>query len=315
MHAVIVNQFNDPPTLAEIDTPELGDQQILLKVAAAGVNPIDVKITQGAFESMIPATFPLILGSDVVAEVVDVGARASKMSVGDRVFGQLLVAPLGSAGTYAEYVRVGEDAPLAPLPDGLDPVTAAALPTPGATAQQLADWLGDVANKTVLVVGAGGGVGSYLTQMLAKRGAKVIANVRAPDAARVSDYGAAATIDHTAAPLPEAVGAQYPDGVDALVDLANDGGGFASLASHVRRGGAAVSTVYAADVEGLEQAGLRAANFNLQATKEDFSKLGAAVVDGELVPPPVQEVSLEEIPALLATDAAGVAGKTVIRLP
>lgn len=315
MQAVIVNQFSEPPTLAELETPEPGDEQILLKVAAAGINPVDVAITQGAFESMIPATFPLILGSDVVAEVVAVGPGQSKFSVGDHVFGQLFVPPLGSAGTFAEYVRVAEDVPLVPLPDGLDPATAAALPTPGGTAQQLADWLADVAGKSVLVVGAGGGVGSYLTQILAKRGAEVIAADSARNSVRLLEYGAATTIDYTAAPLVDAVRQQHPDGIDALVDLANDAEGFASHASQVRTGGAAITTRHAADVEGLEAEGLRAANFELQATAELFARLGKAVVDGELVVPPVTEVRLDVVPSLLAPDAAALAGKTVIRFP
>jgi hypothetical protein len=77
------------------------------------------------------------------------------------------------AGTYAEYVAVTEDAPLAPVPDGLDPVAAAALPTAGGTGLALVELLGPLGGKTVLIVGAGGGVGSFATQFAVNAGARV----------------------------------------------------------------------------------------------------------------------------------------------
>ena len=91
-------------------------------------------------------------------------ARGEEISRGDELFGQLLIAPPGSAGTYAEYVAVTEEAPLARVPDGLDPVVAAALPTAGGTGLALVASLGPLAGKSVLIVGAGGGVGSFATQ-------------------------------------------------------------------------------------------------------------------------------------------------------
>jgi hypothetical protein len=127
-------------------------------------------------------------------------------------------------------------------------------------------------------------------------------------------YGAATIVDHTAGPLPESIATAWPDGIDALVDVASDAAAFAALAAHVRRGGAAVSTVYAADPAALEAAGVRATNFVLQADGAVFAQLGEAVVAGELVPPPLNEVKLDEIPALFAQDAGGARGKTVIRV-
>src|SRR5256885_16539355 len=105
--------------MAEIATPEPGPGQVLLKLRAAGMNPMDRTLASGAWKPM-PATFPMVLGADGAGVVEQLGEGASRFSLGDDLFGQLLIPPLGSAGTYAEYVAVTEDAPLAPVPRGLD---------------------------------------------------------------------------------------------------------------------------------------------------------------------------------------------------
>src|ERR1700746_2213437 len=128
----------------------------------------------------MPAIFPMVLGADGGGGVEELGPGASRFSVGDDLFGQLLIAPLGSAGTYAEYVAVTEDAPLARVPGGLDDVVAAGLPA-----------------------AAGGGVGSFATQFAANAGASVIANVRVQDAERVRAYGVTETIYYAATDLPD----------------------------------------------------------------------------------------------------------------
>src|SRR5260370_40155717 len=94
------------------------------------MNPMDLWLASGAWKPM-PATFPMVLGADGAGIVEKLGEGTSRYSGGEHVFGRLLVAPLGSAGTYAEYVAVSEDAPLARVPSGLDDVVAAALPTAG----------------------------------------------------------------------------------------------------------------------------------------------------------------------------------------
>ncbi len=91
--------------------------------------------------------------------------------------------------------------------------------------------------KTVLIVGAGGGVGSFATQLAVNAGAHVIANVRAAVAGRMRDYGAAETVDRTKVSLPDTVRQAHPGGLDVLIDLVSDAEGFAALASLVRPGG------------------------------------------------------------------------------
>jgi NADPH:quinone reductase-like Zn-dependent oxidoreductase len=96
-----------------------------------------------------PAMFPMVLGADGAGVVEELGEVSGRFTVGDEVFDQLLIDPIGSTGTYAEYVATTEDAPLARIPEGLDPVVAAALPTAGMTGLSLADSLAPLHGKTV----------------------------------------------------------------------------------------------------------------------------------------------------------------------
>ena len=315
MRAATVTEYGATPGVAEIPTPEPGQGQVLIRLRAAGMNPMDLWLASGAWKPM-PATFPMVLGADGAGVVEELGEGTSRYSVGDDLFGQLLIAPLGSAGTYAEYVAVSEDAPLARVPTGLDDVVAAALPTAGGAGLALVDQLEPLADKTVLIVGAGGGVGSFATQFAANAGGNVIANVRADDAERMRGYGAKVTVDRRAVALPAAVRQAHPDGVDVLIDLVDaDAAGFAALASMVRPGGTAMSTNYVADEAALRASGVTGINFALPMSSELLERLAEAVVDGRIVTPPITRISLEEAPAALnPTQARPARGKTVIAL-
>jgi NADPH2:quinone reductase len=314
LRAITVTEYGATPAIAEVPTPEPGRGQVLLKIRAAGMNPMDRMLASGDWRPM-PATFPMVLGADGAGLVETLGEGTSRFSVGDDLFGQLLISPLGSAGTYAEYVAVTEDAPLAKVPTGLDDVVAAALPTAGGAGLALVDLLEPLTDKTVLIVGAGGGVGSFATQFAVNAGGNVIANVRVQDAERMRAYGAIETIDHTKAPLPQAVRQARPDGIDALIDLVSDADNFAALGSLVRPGGTAVTTQYVADEAALSATGITGINFALQASSELFERVAKAVADGHIVAPPITRISLEEVAtAVSPAQARPASGKTVITL-
>ncbi len=312
MRAITVSEYGATPAIAEVPMPEPGKGQVLLKLRDAGMNPMDRTLASGDWKPM-PATFPMVLGADGAGVVEKLGEGASRFSVGDDLFGQLLIAPLGSAGTYAEYVAVSEDAPLAKVPPELDDVVAASLPTAGGTGLALVDLLEPLTDKTVLIVGAGGGVGSFATQFAVNAGGKVIANARAQEAERMRSYGAIETIDHTQVSLPEAVRKAYPNGIDAVIDLVSDADGFAVLAPVVRSGGTAVTTQYVADEAALGLIGITGINFALPMSSELLERVADAVADGRIVAPPITRISLEEVPAALSSTRP-VSGKTVITL-
>ena len=190
---------------------------------------------------------------------------------------------------------------------------AAALPTVGVTALEIAESLAPLDGKIVLIVGAAGGVGSFLTQLIAQAGAHVDAVAPAAEAKRMTGYGAAETIDRAAMSLPDAVARAHPDGIDALVDVASDAGQFAALAGHVRPGGTALTTRYVADTETLARADVTGVNFQLSMTVPLLDRLASRVAAGSIVPPPITRVSLEDVPGLLGNPSHNE-GKTVITM-
>lgn len=313
MRAVAVTEYGGEPAVTELPKPEAAPEKIIVRVEAAGMNPVDSSIASGAYKDLMPATFPLVLGVDVAGVVEAVGEGTAGFEVGDRVFGQLLIPPLGSTGTYAEFVSVPKDAPVAKVPQSMDSVTAASLPTAGGTALQIAESL-LLEGKTMLIVGAAGGVGSFLTQFAVRAGARVIANVAARDSARVREYGAVETVDHHTDNVRDAVAALSPDGIDVLVDLANGADEFANLASLVRGGGTALTTLYVADVDSLAARGITGVNFAYQASRPLLARLADAVATDGVVPPPLETVGLDEVPQVLRGSGRARPAKTVIVL-
>jgi NADPH:quinone reductase len=314
MRAVAVADYGATPVVTQIPEPQPGRGELLIRTLAASMNPMDRNIAEGGLRNTLPATFPMVLGADIAGVVEDVGPRATEFGPGDEVFGQLMIAPLGVAGTYAEEVAVPEHAPLARIPEALDPMVAAALPTAGATGLDVVDSLEPLRGKTVLIVGAGGGVGSFATQFAANAGAHVIANTYESAEARMRDYGAAEVVDHSLASVMASVRAAHPDGIDVLIDLASDGAAFADLASLVRPGGTALTTRFVADVDALGKGGeLNAANYELTVSTELLERVADAVVAGRIAPPPIREIRLDEVPDAYAR-IGHADGKTVITM-
>ena len=118
MRTITVSEYGTGPAVTELPRPRPEPGQVLIAVQAAGLNPMDMQIANGGWKDRIPATFPMVLGADLAGIVEEDGPGVAGLEPGDLVFGQLLIAPLGSAGTYAEYVAVSADAPLAHVPAG-----------------------------------------------------------------------------------------------------------------------------------------------------------------------------------------------------
>ena len=303
MRAITVSEYGQDPVVTELPKPKAGPGQLLIRVHAASLNPMDRNIANGGMKEQMPATFPMVLGADVAGVVEAIGDGATRFTPGDEVFGQLLVAPLGSAGTYAEDVAVTEDAPLAAVPDGLDPVVAAALPTAGSTALDIVELLEPLAGKTVLIVGAAGGVGSFATQFAANAGAHVIANAHDSADERMRSYGAAETVDHNLDSVMRTVAAAHPAGIDILIDVASDAGAFAELATLVKRGGTALTTRYVADNATLDAGGITGLNYVVSVSPDLLERVARELVAGRIAPPPIRDIRLDEVPA--STEGAG----------
>jgi NADPH:quinone reductase-like Zn-dependent oxidoreductase len=110
MKAVVVDRYGGPFRVAELGIPEATPDQILVRVEAAGLNPMDWEFANGIARGQLPAVFPMVIGSDAAGEVVAVGESVSRFRIGDRVYGQFLGFPIGSTGTFAQFVAIDEKA-------------------------------------------------------------------------------------------------------------------------------------------------------------------------------------------------------------
>ncbi|MGW4364455.1 NADP-dependent oxidoreductase [Nocardia takedensis] len=311
MRAIVVRQFSGPVEAAEMPTPEPGAGAVRVRIEAAGVNPFDQKIATGYLEGTLPHDFPLILGVDGAGTVDTVGPGVTHFAAGDRVVGRFLVPPVGH-GSFADYAVLPETATLVHIPDRVTTIAAAALPTAGGTAQDLVDAAKIQPGQKVLIVGATGGVGSFLVQLANIAGGHVIATARAGDADRMARLGAVETIDYSRAPLADSVHFLHPDGVDVLFDVVSPPEVLAELTALVRRGGSAHSTIGSVDERMLRHRGLRGGNIESGGAAPELARLLNRVAEGDVVVPIEATVPLERAPAVIG--APGARGKTVLTL-
>jgi NADPH:quinone reductase-like Zn-dependent oxidoreductase len=199
MNAIVYRRFGGPEVLepADLPRPSPGPGQILLRVLASSVNPIDWKAASGKVWPILRPRFPQVPGTDVCGEVLEVGAGVSGFPLGARVHARIR----GLGGATAELAVTGADV-TALVPEGMDPGEAAGLPLAGMTALQgLRDEAGMPmadAGLRVLVVGASGGVGHLAVQIAKAAGAHVTGVCSARNVALVASLGADEVVDYTA---------------------------------------------------------------------------------------------------------------------
>ena len=311
MRAIAEERFGGPIALMNLPTPRIGMDEVLIRVRAAGVNPFDWKVADGALEGEREHRFPLILGFDAAGVVERVGAGVTELAEGGNVYGYLLKPVIGG-GTYAEYVG-GPAAIVAKKPESIDFAKAAALPTPGLTAMDLVDTVDPKERDTVLIVGATGGVGSYAVQLAARRGARVIATARRANEAFVRELGATETIDHTAEDIVGAVLVAHPDGIEAIIDVVSDREALGRMARVLKKGGRLASSVYTAAPESLAERSIRATNVGMQPDAQRLAELARMVDAGEISVRLKRTFPLEEAPEALKESRTGhVRGKIVL---
>ena len=178
--------------ITEIAKPIITDNQVLVKVTAAGVNPLDNMISRGEVKMIVPYKLPQTAGNEVVGVVEELGSRVSNFKLGDRVFARL---PLDHIGAFAEYVDVDSEA-LAKVPEYLTDIEAAAVPLTALTIMQALELMGAQAGKTIFISGGTGGVGGMAIPIAKAKGLKVITNGAAANAERVLKLGADRFIDY-----------------------------------------------------------------------------------------------------------------------
>ncbi|MCT9080300.1 NADP-dependent oxidoreductase [Streptomyces fulvoviolaceus] len=311
MRALSVPAPGQPPEISDLPAPSVADGTVLVKVRAAGFNALDNALAVGVMSEVMPHQYPLVLGRDAAGVVEAVGEGVDHVKPGDEVFGHILLVPPIQAGTVAEYA-VLPAAAVAAKPSAVDFVTAAALPLAGAAALGAVDGIDPQPGQTVLVIGAGGGVGSYAVQLIAARGATVIATAAADDADRLKALGAATVVDYTTGSVADQVRAARPDGIDAIIDLVSYAADSLPLDLLVK-GGKVASTLGAADEQTLAALGLTGTNVMAAPTREVIAPLAQQVADGTLTVDVTTTLPLARAAEGLATLASGAArGKIVV---
>ncbi|MGM1065117.1 zinc-binding dehydrogenase [Saccharothrix sp. Mg75] len=219
--------------IAEVARPVPGPGQLLVRVEAAAVNPIDVKLVTGAMRDFLPIAHPFVPGVDVSGVVEEVGADVGRFAPGDAVIAWNGVP----SGGFAEYALVRADDTATARPPELDARRGAALPTAALTAAALLDLVRPAPGSSLLVVGAAGGIGGCVVQLARRAGAVVLATGHEDDRERLVGLGADDVVDHRAEDVTRWARDRFPEGVDAVVDLVAAGPALAASAAAVGPGG------------------------------------------------------------------------------
>ncbi|MFZ6655068.1 NADP-dependent oxidoreductase [Undibacterium sp. TJN19] len=245
MRAVVIKQYgnNDVVNCIVIDRPEVGDDEVLVKVHAAGVNPVDWKIRDGAGERM-GMTFPIHLGSELSGTIVKLGHGVTSLKQGDAVYG------IVKSGAFADYAVV-KAADMVIKPAQLDFIHAAAVPLASLTAWQAMFDLAKLASgQRLLITGGSGGVGSMAIQLAKAAGAHVTAMASGRNEEFIRSLGADAFIDYTAQPFEQVVRDMTQD-MDVVFDTVG-GDTFKRALSTLKKGGFLVTSVAFPKDEGLQ---------------------------------------------------------------
>ena len=306
MKAVRIHQYGNTDVLTYEDAPlpEIASTDVLVRVVAASVNPVDWKIREGYLKQMIAYPFPLTLGWDVSGVIEAVGSDVTGFKVGDAVFSR---PDIKRNGTYAEYVAIRGDE-IAHKPKTVSHVEAASLPLAGITAWEALITAGQLtALQRILIHAGSGGVGSLAIQLAKSRGAFVIATTSGRNRAFVKSLGADEVIDYQEQQFQAVV-----KDVDMVFDTL---GGEVQEASWsvLKPGGMLVSIVSPPSEERAKALGMRSAFVFIEPNAAILAQLSVLVDTGSLRPIVGAEFALEDIAKAHAFSQTGRAvGKIVL---
>jgi len=264
MKAIVVHEFGGPEVLKleDVPRPEPKENEILVKVIAAGVNPVDAGLRSGHYAKFFGPKPPFAPGADI-AGVVET-SKSDKFKVGDAVYAYL---DLDRGGGYAEYTIVKSNE-ASPKPKSITFTEAAAVPVVALTAwQALVDTAKLSAGQTVLIHGGSGGVGTFAIQIAKARGAKVYATASTQNQDLLKQLGADVAIDYTK---------QKFEDVAKNVDVVLDSVGKDTLQRSygvVRKGGFLVTIVARPDPAELEKNGIRGSSLSVAPNSEELAEI------------------------------------------
>lgn len=315
MRVICIHDFGGPERLHldDLPRPRPSQGELLIRVVAAGVNPVDGKIREGWLAEVLPHEFPLVPGWDAAGVVEELGDGATRFRKGDRVWA-FAKKPVVRWGCYAEFVAVSER-DVAPMPRKLLYEEAAGVPAAALTAMQcLFGRPGIGPGSSVLVHAAAGGVGHFAVQLARNAGAQVWGTAGTANQAFVMELGASGAIDYTREPIAEAAERLCPGGFDLVLD----GVGGETLAGSyalVKPGGRLVSIVDAPDEAMGRERGIGVEFVVVEPDGEQLAML-TDLVDRKLLRAHVQKIyPLAKAAEAQKTVAEGhVRGKLVLNL-
>ncbi len=186
------NKNNIELEIREVAVPTINENEVLVKVKTAGVNPLDNMISRGEVKIIVPYILPQIAGNEVVGIIEQKGSNVGDFEIGDRVFSRL---PLDKIGAFAEYVAINQD-DIAKVPDYLTDEEAAAVPLTALTIMQALELMGAESGKTIFISGGTGGVGGMAIPIAKAKGLIVITNGSVENKERVEKLGVDQFIDY-----------------------------------------------------------------------------------------------------------------------
>jgi len=275
MKAAVFTAYAGPVEIADVPTPGLAPDSVLIEVHAASLNPIDNIVRAGHLKDMIPLTFPHVTGYDVGGIITAIGADVTGFNVGDAVFAR---AHQEDAGALAEVARVKASA-LALKPANISHAEAASIPLTGLTAwQALVDKAALKAGQKVLIHAGSGGVGTLAIQIAKELGAYVATTVSARNADLVTSLGADLVIDYKAQDFTDIIG-DY----DVVFDMS--GGDVMQNSFKVLKKGGHLVSIKGQDTDGLaEKYGVSFDWFFMEPNGAQLTKLAEMITKGTLKP-------------------------------
>ncbi len=311
MRAFTLDSFERPPGLREdLPAPKVDPGQLLVRVQASSVNPVDAGIAAGHLKDMFTHEFPVLVGRDFAGVVEQVGADVTGYAPGDAVLGFVPgMSPGIHHGAWAELIAVPQDQ-VAHLPDGVDLAQAGAAPLAAVTALAVHDALGLAPGDTVLMIGANGGVGSFAAQLAAAAGATVVAPGLPEDHDYLRGLGVAEVLDRNG-DIAAQVRQRHPDGVDALADFASRSPEQLNAYAAVVRDGGRIASSSGAVGEGPGRTNVMAV-----PTAATLERLAGLLADGSLRVPIQASYPLDQADQALKTlIGQHTQGKLAITLP
>jgi len=308
MKAIRIHEFGGPDVLEldEINVPKPADDEVLIKVFASSVNPVDQKIFEGKAQQKFPSKLPLTMGWDVSGVVEQAGAKVKNFSIGDEVYGR----PFPTInGAFAEYLVMKADQ-ISLKPKSIDHLNAAAVPLAGLTAWQGLFKYGQLQRgQKVLIHAASGGVGSFAIQFAKWKGAYVIGTASAENLSFIKQLGADEAIDYKNERFEEKV-----QDIDLVFDLIGGETQKRSL-EVLKEGGRLITTIKPEYAEDAKQKHILLEGFTAQSYPEDLKQIADLIDDGIVSPVVSAVMNLEDAKQAEMQNAKGHGrGKIVIKV-